>query len=196
MSQSVQPTESIGIEGGTSGVSHDQGFDLLSNHRRRYVLYYLHESDQRAELGELAEVVAAWENEVRLSEVSSADRKRVYTSLQQVHLPRMDDLEVVEFDDREGTVRLGPAVDDLDVYMEVVTGDDVPWSQFYLGLSVLNVALLAAAGADLSPLAAFPDIAWGAFATTTILVASVVHTYYNRTEMRLGPTDRPAELDG
>jgi len=196
MSKSVQPSGSIGIESGSEGVSHDQGFDLLSNHRRRYVLYYLHERDQRAELGELAEIVAAWENEVSLSEVSSADRKRVYTSLQQVHLPRMDDLGVVEFDDREGTVRLGPASDDLNVYMEVVTGADVPWSQFYLGLSVLNVALLAAAGADLVPLTAFPDIAWGAFATTTVLVASVVHTYYNRTEMRLGSTERPAELDG
>lgn len=195
MSKSLQPSGSIGIESGASGVSHDQGFDLLSNHRRRYVLYYLHESDQRAELGELAEVVAAWENEVSVSEVSSADRKRVYTSLQQVHLPRMDDLGVVDFDDREGTVRLGPASDDLDVYMEVVTGADVPWSQFYLGLSVLNVALLAAAGADLFP-AAFPDIAFGVFATTTVLVASVVHTYVNRTEMRLGSTDRPVELDG
>jgi len=195
MSKSLQPSGSFGTETGVGGVSHDQGFRLLSNHRRRYVLYYLHERGRRAELGELAEVVAAWENEVPISEVSSADRKRAYTSLQQVHLPRMDGLGVVEFDDREGTVRLGPASDELDVYMAVVTRDDVAWSEFYLGLSALNVALLAAAGADLFPLTAFPDIAWGAFAATTVLAVAIVHTYYDRTEMRLGSTDRPAELD-
>jgi len=46
MSKSVQPSGSTGIESGS--VSHDQGFDLLSNHRRRYVLYYLYERDRRS----------------------------------------------------------------------------------------------------------------------------------------------------
>lgn len=178
----------------TGDVSYDDGFQLLSNHRRRYALQYLYRNGESATLGELAERIAAWENDIRVGEVSSSERKRVYTSLQQIHLPRMDDMDVVEYDDRSGTVELGPAADDLDVYMEIVAGRDVPWSQFYLGLGVVNTVLLGVVAFDVvaHPLT---DGAWGLFAATTVLVASVVHTYYNRTEMRLQVRDVPPEVD-
>ena len=79
-----------------SDLSRDESFDLLSNHRRRYALYCLRQEENRATLGELADKIAAWENDIETDAVSYDERKRVYTSLQQVHLPRMDDLDVVE----------------------------------------------------------------------------------------------------
>jgi len=177
-----------------SAISHDDCFDLLSNHRRRYVLHYLQGNGEEASLGELADTVAAWENDVEPGEVSYDERKRVYTSLQQVHLPRMDDLGVIEFDDRAGVVEPGPAAADLDVYLEVVHSRDVPWSVFYLGVAVLDAALVAGALAGIPPLSLVSPLGWAVFVLTTFLVSSFVHLYLTRTEMRLGETEQPPGL--
>ena len=174
-------------------LSYDDCFDLLSNHRRRYALHYLQQCGQEVALGELTDQVAAWENGVDVDAVSPAQRKRVYTSLQQVHLPRMDDLDVVAFDDEEGRVVLGPAVDDLDVYLEVVREDDIPWSAFYLSLAVVNAALVGSVLLGVSGLAAVPGVGWMLFVLTTFLVAALAHVYLARTEMRLGRGDRPPD---
>ena len=181
------------VESGDGQIPHDDCFDLLSNHRRRYALHYLQQQDDGVTLGELADQVAAWENGVDVRELTAAQRKRVYTSLQQVHLPRMDKLDVVEFDDREGHVRIGIAAEHLDVYLEIVTGNDVSWSTFYLGLVAVNAGLLGGATLGLPVLSAIPGIGWAAFAVTTFLVASLAHVYLARTKMRFGETDAPPE---
>lgn len=184
--------------GGTDSpmtISEDQGYDLLSNHRRRYALHYLQNNGQQTTLGDLSEQIAAWENEIDLAEISADERKRVYTSLQQIHLPRMDEMGAVEYDDRAGVVELGPAAEELDVYMEVVRGRDVPWSLVYVGLGVVNLVLLVAAWLDVSPLPAIPDIGWAIFATTTFLVTAISHYCINKREMMLGTDGPPPEVD-
>jgi len=184
-------------DGSGSGptISNDDCFDLLRNQRRRYALHYLERNGEQATLGHLSEQVAAWENETDIEEVSSAQRKRIYTSLQQVHLPRMEDAGVVEFDQRAGVVELGPAAEDLDVYLEVVDGRDIPWSEFYLALAAVNFALLAGVGLDVTPLSAVPDLGWGVFATTTFAVAALCHYRIGRREMLLGSDESPPEVD-
>jgi len=177
------------------GITHDDCFDLLSNHRRRYALYYLQQNGDGATLGELADYVAAWENDIEADAVSYDERKRVYTSLQQVHLPRMDEMDVVEFDDREGRVRIGPAAEDIDVYLEVVQGDDTRWSSFYFSLVLVNAGLLTGAVLGVPLLASIPGIGWAIFAVTTFLVTSLTHLYLARTEIRLGETKVPPEMD-
>lgn len=174
-------------------ISYDDCFDLLSNHRRRYTLHYLEQNGDRAQLGELSEKIAAWENGVAREEVSYDERKRVYTSLQQVHLPRMDQMGVVEFDDRQGLVTVGPAAEELDIYLEVVGERDVPWSVLYLGLAVVNLVVLGAVAAGFPGTGFVPSIGWALFAVTTFLVASLGHLYLSR-EMRIDAHEKPPEL--
>jgi hypothetical protein len=178
-----------------STIPDDDCFDLLSNNRRRYTLHYLQHNGEQATLGGLSEQIAAWENEIEVEKVSSTQRKRIYTSLQQVHLPRMDRMGAVEFDDRAGVVTLGPTAEDLDVYLEVVRGRGVPWSQFYPGLAAVNLALLAVVSLDAAFLTAVSDLAWGVFVATTFLVAGVCHYYISRREMLLGGDRSPPEVD-
>lgn len=203
-----QSAAGTGPDGGTQGkdgrdapagpdaLSRDDAFEILSNRRRRFALHHLQHNGERAELGELSEHVAAWENDSRVQEISATERKRVYTSLQQFHLPKMDDKGVIEFDDREGVVELTPAAEQMDVYLEVVEDNDIPWSQYYLGLAAVNLGLLVAAMAGTYPLRLFPDAGWGLFVATTFLVSALVHTYYSRTEMRLGDSETPPEVRG
>lgn len=190
---STTPEESSGPEGAET-LSYDECFDLLSNHRRRYTLHYLQQRGQPVTLGDLSEQVAAWENETPVDDLSYDERKRVYTSLQQVHLPRMDDAGVIEFDDREGTVNIGSAAEDLDIYLEVVQGRDIPWSFFYLALALLNVGVIGAFVLGIPPVATLPDIGVPVFVVTSFLVTSLAHLYVTRTEMQLGAGEEPPSL--
>ncbi len=179
-------------EGGI-GLSQDECFDLLSNHRRRYILHYLRTNGGETSLSELAGTVAAWENDVDPDAVSYDQRKRVYTSLQQVHLPRMDEMDVVDFDDREGAVVLGPAAGDLDVYLDVVEGREVTWSLVYLLPALVNGGLLVGVAAGLPLLTGVPAVGWAVFVAATFLVMSLARVYLTRTEVGFGegsPPDR------
>ncbi|PSP27857.1 hypothetical protein BRC65_03870 [Halobacteriales archaeon QH_2_65_14] len=182
---------------GSSGelaISYDDCFDLLRNHRRRYTLHYLQDNDGVATLGDLSDQIAAWENDIPPEEVSYDERKRVYTSLQQVHLPRMDRMNVIEFDDREGTIELGPGANDLDVYLGLGEKDDVPWSLFYLGLAAFNLLVLGAVLLGVPSIDTLPAVMVGAFAVATFLITSLVHFYATRTELQFETSDKPPEL--
>lgn len=178
---------------GTESVSTDEAFELLSNKRRRYTVHHLKWNGPRVELGDLSEHIAAWENGTSIQDISADERKRVYTSLQSHHLPKMDEQGIVTYDDRAGEVELTNHGDELDVYLEVVDGRDIPWSQYYLGLSAVNAALIVAVGADVWPMTLLPDLAWGAFVVTTLLVSALAHTVHD-SSMRLGTDDKPPEL--
>ncbi len=171
-------------------VSRDDLFDVLSNHRRRYALHHLKQRDGAVAVGDLAEEIAAWENGVSQAELSAADRKRVYTALQQFHLPKMDTTGIVEFDS-SGTVTLTEAADGLDVYFDIVAEDDIPWSRFYLGLS--GMCLVVVAGVWLAPFTLVSGAALAAFIVTVFLLSSLAHAYHSR-GMRLGSDGTPPDL--
>lgn len=86
----------------------DQVFELLSNSRRRYALYYLtDQSDGVATLETLTEHVVALEQ--RLGTVNgthTTDRHTsVRTALTHTHLPKLEDAGVLDYDRRSETVR-------------------------------------------------------------------------------------------
>ncbi len=195
----VEPTGEDGRSAGTGGsdrnhsgqyVSKDDVFDVLSNHRRRYVLHSLKQHGRTTSIGDLAEQVAAWENGVSRADLSAAERKRVYTALQQFHLPKMDSTGIVAFDDARGTVSLTAAVENLDVYLDVVGEDDIPWSRYYLGLSTM--ALAGVGGVWLTSFELVPELTWAALVAGIVFLSALVHTYYDR-RMHLGAADTPPD---
>jgi len=115
-------------------------FELLSNHRRRYTIRFCKENGS-ATLAELAEYIAAIEQDKSPAEISSAERKRVYTSLQQTHLDRLEDAGMIHYDGDE--IELTDRAEELDVYLDIVPEGSVPWSVYYLGLSLLAAVVVA-----------------------------------------------------
>ncbi|MFB6073154.1 MAG: hypothetical protein ABEJ88_09320 [Halobacterium sp.] len=172
----------------------DELFEVLSNRRRRYAVHALKRAHGQVEIGDVAEQVAAWEYEVDVDQVSYDERKRVYTALQQSHLPKMDDAGVVEFDKNRGVVEPTESLEDVEVYMDVVQGREIPWSVYYLGLSGVAVALMAAVGLDAYPFTMATDFTWGIAVVVAFAVSALVHTYYSRRQ-RIGETERPPELE-
>ncbi|MFC6718879.1 hypothetical protein ACFQGT_14650 [Natrialbaceae archaeon GCM10025810] len=86
-----------------SAPSLDVVFDLLANRRRRYALYYLYDRpDGVSSLDDLVDGVLTYE--VIEGDVED-HRTTVRTSLQHVHLPKLEDAGIVEYDPRSETVR-------------------------------------------------------------------------------------------
>lgn len=171
-------------------------FAVLSNQRRRFVLHALQDRPAGSEvpLGSLAERVAAWENGIDESEVGSKDRKSVYTSLQQLHLPKMDDAGILGFDERGGTVTVTDETEDLTIYLEVVNGSEVPWHGYYLGLGAIGTSLVVALATGAGPFDALPDLAWISFLVAALLVFAAAHTYTAHGR-RLATYERPPEVE-
>ena len=174
-------------------IDRDEVFDVLSNPRRRYALHVVRDEDE-VELGEVAEQVAAWENDTSVESVDSTERKHAYTALQQRHLPRMDEMDVVEFDRRAGTVAPAGALDEFDIYLEVVEGRDVPWSEYYLGLGALAAAVVVAAHVGVPGVDAVTGLGWATFFAAALLVSATVHYAVTRGN-RLATTDVPPDVE-
>lgn len=138
----------------------EQIFEILSNERRRLVLGYLQRygDEDRIDFRDLVDQVAAWENGIPSEEVDSNDRKCVYTALRQTHLPKLDRLDVIEYDHNRGTIEPKSAIDEVFRYMKHVPERDRFWSRLYLLLAVLSGAASVLIWVEITPLAAIPGI--------------------------------------
>jgi len=159
----------------------DEQFSLLRARRRRYALYYL-QREESATLGGLAGQLAAWENSIDPEAVSYVQRKRVYTSLQQTHLPRMDDLGVVEFDSRTGAVSLTSAGAEIEVYPQAVEMRNGRWAVLYLAVGLVNAALLLLLAAGLPVPGELSQSGLAAFVVSSFLVVTLAHITATRAE--------------
>lgn len=173
-----------------SNFSREVVFEMLSNQRRRYVIHYLLDAGEVAELRDLSRTVAAWENDKRPAEVTSQERKRVYNALQQAHLPKMDDAGLVTFDTSRGTVSAADDLADLQVYLEIVPGNEISWSQYYMLLGLLFASVSLASGVGLAPFARIPGVALAGMMALALTLSGIVHVYHGR-KMRFGADERP-----
>jgi hypothetical protein len=98
-------------------LSTDTLFELLKNRRRRDAIDYLAAGDGEATLSDMAERLAAQENGLSVEAINSKQRKRVYISLYQCHLPKMDRAGVIDFDKDRGTIALNEGARQLYPYL-------------------------------------------------------------------------------
>lgn len=182
------------IESPTASVSKDDVFEVLSNRRRRHVLHYLQRREGEVDLGTLAERVAAWENERPVERITSDDRKRVYTALQQFHLPKMDEKGLIEYDRRSGSVELAKDSTDVDVYLGVITENEPPWGRYYLCLSVVGLVVVGLSTLGVPPLTVVSSAGWAMIVACSIAVSAAFHENRN-CRSRIGTKGTPPEAD-
>ncbi|ERH13924.1 MAG: hypothetical protein J07HB67_00177 [halophilic archaeon J07HB67] len=170
-------------------------FEILSNRRRRYAVYALgNEETDTVELGELARRIAAWETGKPPERVTSTERKRVYTALQQSHLPKLADAGLIDYDERASVIHSQPELEEYEVYMELVRGREISWSQYYLGLTGIATSFLLAAWTDVFPFSQLPDIAWMATIVAAFAASAMIHTYC-ASGLKLGADGTPPEVE-
>lgn len=81
-------------------------FELAANERRRNIVRYLeaHPDEDEFDLSDIARDLRVMETEDEEVNVSSDERKSVYTTVYQMHLPMMDELGIVEILDGNNQV--------------------------------------------------------------------------------------------
>ena len=152
-------------------LSLDELFDLLRNRRRRDILAYLDASDGTVTLDELAEAIAADENDTEPEQLTSQQRKRVYISLYQNHLPKMDDLGLIEYEKNRGVVELVD-ISEAKPYLSVDSAEEsASWP--YVAIAVCAVVAIGATGVGW--LSAMPSVVWTAISVAALLAIAVHH---------------------
>lgn len=125
----MTPSENVERESEKASLKleRDLLFDLLQNNRRRAALRILDEEGELT-LAELAERIAAEENDVPLSEASENARRSVYISLYQRHVPKLAEHGVVDYDREESTVALREPASQLlaHIYLDEDTRESTP----------------------------------------------------------------------
>lgn len=126
-------------------LSKDELFRILSNARRRYIIYHLHNAGQEMSLKDLATIIAAEENETEIGDVTDDDRQRVYISLYQTHLPKLEESGIIEYDEERRTVTLTTeTVQDGFFWMD--SDGERSWLVYYAALGIVAwVAIIVVA---------------------------------------------------
>ena len=112
MTDTLDETASLAIP-----MDPDVAFNAIGNSRRRRVVLSLSRASRAVPTNELAVEIAAIENAIDPSKVGSDERTSVYISLTQQHLETLDEVGVVDYDDRSKTVTSTDATEPLAEYI-------------------------------------------------------------------------------
>lgn len=171
-----------------TSLSQDVVFELLSSPRRRYILYHLRQSNEPVELTTLAEQVAAWENETDVDSITEQERKRVYVSLYQTHIPRLDEAGVIEYDKDSGMVSLAAQATEIDHYLDS-TEETISWQWGYLVLALVSAAVL---GLTVGEIGFFTSLSESLVAVAILVaftVTALAHTIYRMLQRQSVPEE-------
>jgi hypothetical protein len=152
--------------------------NVLRNDRRRHAIKYLRDVEEPMAVDSLAERIASVETDE--SPPPRDVRKSVYVSLHQTHLPKLDELGIVDYDQRDQQIELRNRAEQVEVYMEVVPEENISWATYYLGLSVLGVGTLLALEFDFSILSSFGMGFWAWYFLSLVGLSAVYHAYTER----------------
>ncbi|MFB6255762.1 MAG: hypothetical protein ABEH58_03385 [Haloplanus sp.] len=147
--------------------------DVLRNDRRRLVLERLREAEGSQAVGDLAEHVAGLEADE--DPPPRNVRQSVYVSLHQTHLPKLDELGIVEYDAEAKEVRLAEHADEVTVYMEVVPKYGLSWREYYLGLGLFGLLLLVGKVVGVPMLGAADAVLLGALPVALVIASAAYH---------------------
>jgi hypothetical protein len=106
-----RPTESTPAADGTTPPASEETvldtlLDALSYSRRRQILFHLDSGRTPMSLANLADEIVVHERDAPLAEIPAGDVKQVYMSLYHSHVPRLEDADLVEYDQERDAVSL------------------------------------------------------------------------------------------
>lgn len=159
----------------SSSLTTEEIHTVLSNSRRRGVLEQLRESDEKLTARELSERIAEIESDE--SPAPRNKRNSVYVSLHQTHLPKLEDLGIVEYHTVSKQVELRDQAADVFVYMETVPKYGLAWSEVHAGIALLGLLTMAGAHVGVPMIVDLSVAGWGVVALVVIVLTAAIQTY-------------------
>ena len=160
-------------------------FDIFSNARRRRTVQYLKRQGGSCDLAPLVEQVAAWENDVDPEEVTRTQRRRVYISLYQTHLPMLEEHGIVDWDPDDHTIDLLPHEEVFEPYLDHRLEDQRDWHRLYVAATSIGLLGLVISWLSIGPLTTTvaPLVALGL--ALLVLALSIVQHVSRRSDLEL-----------
>lgn len=152
-------------------------FELLSNPRRRMTLQILHDhGDDIEDIHDLVDHVAAAETNTPIKQLTYREKKRLYISLYQTHVPKLAEAGVIHYDPDTGTVDPTPRMATFATYMG--------WTEYshsrkpiaYLVLAVVGGLFLAGSMLNVGGLGSLPELVTGISIIGAFLALTVAYS--------------------
>jgi len=155
-------------------------YEVLANPRRRGTIQHLTGSaaGRTVSLRDLATAIAT--EETGQSPPPRSCRESVYNSLHQTHLPKLNELGIIEYDRETRAVRVRDSVREIDRYMELLTPYGFTWDEYYRTLGIAALVSIVASLADIPVLEAVDPLLWA----SGFLVVFVLSTCYQLWSIR------------
>lgn len=160
------------LESGGPDLETTEVHEALSNRRRLLVLEYMAEPGGPRNARSLAEAIAI--DETGEDPPPSNVQKSVYVALHQTHLPKLEDLGFIEYDERDKTVVLRTRGEVLNGYLEKVPKYGLPWSEYFVAVSLIGLLLIMAAAVD-APILSVVGVLVLATVTLCVLLGSAFY---------------------
>lgn len=167
----MSPTETQSTRSLTEYEIHD----VLRNERRTQTLKCLSQTDETMTLRELSEHLAALETGE--TPPPRNIRESVYNSLHQVHLPKLNKMGIVAYDRNRKVITLADGYSQINIYMEVVSNDNVTWATYYWVVATLALGTVALSGVGAAAFATLSVPMWAALFFCLFTVSAFYHAW-------------------
>ncbi|ELY49564.1 hypothetical protein C495_00005 [Natronorubrum sulfidifaciens JCM 14089] len=147
-------------------------FHILGNDRRRSIVQLLAAEAGQVDVSDIASEIAA--NESDTTPVPNNLYKSVYVSLQQTHLPQLQEDAVIEYDSDAKTIQPGPNFDDVLQYIDGHKEQQSTALTLHLALCVLGLVVIALAGLGIPLLSSIDPV----LSSVLVLLAVAASSLY------------------
>lgn len=137
------------------------------------VLYYLRKHEGESTVTELAEQIAAMENDTDVESLTRQQQKRVYVSLYQTHIPKLTEAGIIDYDQDSGEVKLTRQARGIDTYLTPEATDSYPWHYHYLALALGSVVLFLLDFAGVPVVSTVPTLLLGGIVVAAFAISGV-----------------------
>ncbi|NGM71231.1 helix-turn-helix transcriptional regulator [Natronolimnobius sp. AArcel1] len=155
----------------SESLAESEVFHILGNDRRRAIVQLLARESAQIDVSDVATEIA--ETESDSASVPNNLYKSVYVSLQQTHLPQLEEDGVIEYDSDAKTIQAGPNFDDVLAYINGHTDDPSTFLQLHFAACVLGLAVIALIGLDIPLLSSIDPVLWSVGVLLAVAASSL-----------------------
>ncbi|SDK91651.1 MULTISPECIES: DUF7344 domain-containing protein [Natronorubrum] len=156
----------------SESLAESEVFHILGNDRRRAIVQLLAEEAGQVDVSDIASEIAA--NETDTTPVPNNLYKSVYVSLQQTHLPQLQEDAVIEYDSDAKTIQRGPNFDDVLQYIDGHGETESTALRFHFAVCLLGLAVIAFAGLGIPLLSSVDPV----LSSVVVLLAVAASSLY------------------
>lgn len=152
----------------------DELDSVMSNIRRRYVIYYAKQAGQPIHFDDLVEKIAAWETPHGAADATRSHRKSIHNALQQTHLPKLEQAELLNYDTESDLINLTDEAKRVKIYPASETSE---WRIGYILLSCGMILLFGLESLGLILFTPQTGIPWVEGLFLAFVTLTVGHSY-------------------